>query len=172
MRQGLGAEAVRRCLRQTERVSRGREARTGRGSHLGGQRRKKKAPSASRLALPQVRYFGHPDDQWSEAEWDGVDVAHELQFHKGDLPKQRKSRSSLQSDQIIFFAVNVWIVRVDLFRFCAQCTLDLAQMRQLKLQVEEFCWVQAAGETMPWPAQVLRIDFSSLADPKPYWAEH
>lgn len=52
-----------------------------------------------------------------------------------DLPKQRKSRSSLQSDQIIFFAVNVWIVRVDLFRFCAQCTLDLAQMRQLKLQV-------------------------------------
>eukprot|EP00913_Durusdinium_trenchii_P028220 g26455.t1 len=56
--------------------------------------------------------------------------------------------------------------------FCAQCTLDLAQMRQLKLQVEEFCWVQAAGETMPWPAQVLRIDFSSLADPKPYWAEH
>lgn len=37
MRQGLGAEAVRRCLRQTERVSRGREARTGRGSHLGGQ---------------------------------------------------------------------------------------------------------------------------------------
>lgn len=56
--------------------------------------------------------------------------------------------------------------------FCAQCTLDLAQMRQLKLQVEEFCWVQAAGETMPWPAQVLRIDFSSLADPKPYWVQY
>ena len=55
--------------------------------------------------------------------------------------------------------------------FCAQCTLELAQMRKLNLKVEDFCWVQATGETMSWPARVLRIDFSSLADPKPYWVQ-
>lgn len=55
--------------------------------------------------------------------------------------------------------------------FCSQCTLKLAQMRKLNLKVEDFCWVQATGETMSWPARVLRIDFSSLADPKPYWVQ-
>lgn len=55
--------------------------------------------------------------------------------------------------------------------FCSQCTLDLAEMRKLQLQVEDFCWVQATGETVAWPARVLRIDFSSLADPKPYWVQ-
>eukprot|EP00435_Cladocopium_sp_Y103_P056970 s1152_g19.t1 len=55
--------------------------------------------------------------------------------------------------------------------FCAQCTLDLAEMRKLQLKVEDFCWVQATGETVAWPARVLRIDFSSLADPKPYWVQ-
>lgn len=55
--------------------------------------------------------------------------------------------------------------------FCSQCTLDLAEMRKLQLQVDDFCWVQATGETVAWPARVLRIDFSSLADPKPYWVQ-
>ncbi|CAJ1413361.1 unnamed protein product, partial [Effrenium voratum] len=56
--------------------------------------------------------------------------------------------------------------------FCGDCTLELAQMRKLSLQVNAFCWVQNTGESTTWPAQVLRIDFSSLADPKPYWVQY
>ncbi|CAE7272575.1 phf1 [Symbiodinium natans] len=56
--------------------------------------------------------------------------------------------------------------------FCAACTTELAEMRELSLKVDDFCWVQCTGEAHPWPAQVLRIDFCSLADPRPYWVQY
>lgn len=56
-------------------------------------------------------------------------------------------------------------------RFCSHCTLELAKLRQLHLEVDDVCWAQNTGELMAWPARVLRIDFSSLADPRPYWVQ-
>ncbi|CAE8661741.1 unnamed protein product [Polarella glacialis] len=56
--------------------------------------------------------------------------------------------------------------------FCADCTLELGKLRKLSLQVGDFAWVQGPGDTSSWPARVLRIDFVSLADPKPYWVQY
>eukprot|EP00931_Biecheleriopsis_adriatica_P000193 TRINITY_DN10019_c0_g1_i1.p1 TRINITY_DN10019_c0_g1~~TRINITY_DN10019_c0_g1_i1.p1 ORF type:complete len:619 (-),score=153.20 TRINITY_DN10019_c0_g1_i1:74-1930(-) len=56
--------------------------------------------------------------------------------------------------------------------FCSTCTLELAKMRKLSLKVGDFTWAQGNGDPHPWPARVVRIDFSSLADPKPYWVQY
>jgi len=55
--------------------------------------------------------------------------------------------------------------------FCAECTEALAKQRGLRLATGDFAWVRVPVEAQPWPARVLRIDFSSLADPKPYWVQ-
>lgn len=55
--------------------------------------------------------------------------------------------------------------------FCATCTEELARQRGLRLVVGDFAWVKWPGDAQPWPARVLRIDFSSLADPRPYWVQ-
>lgn len=52
--------------------------------------------------------------------------------------------------------------------FCSTCTLELCKMRGLKHKAGCFVWAES---TAPWPARILRIDFTSLADPKPYWVE-
>lgn len=55
--------------------------------------------------------------------------------------------------------------------FCAECTEELIKQRGLSFTVGDFAWVRAPVESQPWPSRVLRIDFSSLADPKPYWVQ-
>eukprot|EP00930_Biecheleria_cincta_P004879 TRINITY_DN105808_c0_g1_i1.p1 TRINITY_DN105808_c0_g1~~TRINITY_DN105808_c0_g1_i1.p1 ORF type:complete len:701 (+),score=159.39 TRINITY_DN105808_c0_g1_i1:76-2103(+) len=56
--------------------------------------------------------------------------------------------------------------------FCMDCTKALSKLRELRLGVGAFAWVQTSGDPHPWPAKVLRLDFSSLADPKPYWVQY
>jgi len=55
--------------------------------------------------------------------------------------------------------------------FCGSCTMELARQRGLRLAIGDFAWVVVPGDAQPWPARVLRIDFSSLADPRPYWVQ-
>lgn len=55
--------------------------------------------------------------------------------------------------------------------FCAECTEELATERSLRLRVPDLAWVRFPMDSPHWPARVLRIDFSSLADPKPYWVQ-
>jgi len=54
--------------------------------------------------------------------------------------------------------------------FCAACTKELAQLRKLRVRVADFVWAGLAGVPW-WPARVLCIDFTSLADTKPYWVQ-
>ena len=54
--------------------------------------------------------------------------------------------------------------------FCSDCTSTMARQRGL-LQEQAFCWVQRTRDPVPWPARVVRIDFSSTKDPRPYWVQ-
>lgn len=54
--------------------------------------------------------------------------------------------------------------------FCTRCTHEMAEERCLRRRSGDLVWVTRCGR-LPWPARVLRIDFASLTDPKPYWAQ-
>jgi len=52
--------------------------------------------------------------------------------------------------------------------YCASCTAELLKMRGLTIAEGDFVWARF-GDAPVWPGRVLRVDFSSLTDPKPYW---
>eukprot|EP00747_Dinoflagellata_sp_TGD_P144491 gnl/TRDRNA2_/TRDRNA2_176503_c2_seq12.p1 gnl/TRDRNA2_/TRDRNA2_176503_c2~~gnl/TRDRNA2_/TRDRNA2_176503_c2_seq12.p1 ORF type:complete len:630 (+),score=125.94 gnl/TRDRNA2_/TRDRNA2_176503_c2_seq12:136-2025(+) len=53
--------------------------------------------------------------------------------------------------------------------FCAPCSAELAKMRGVRMPIDSFVWAHLSVSQPLWPARVKRIDFSSLADPSPYW---
>lgn len=55
--------------------------------------------------------------------------------------------------------------------FCAECTLALADERGLSRKTGEFVWASSSACPEVWPARVLRIDFTSVADTRPYWVQ-
>lgn len=55
--------------------------------------------------------------------------------------------------------------------FCTTCAEALARQRGLRHRVGDFVWARLAVNAQPWPAQVLRMDFSSPKDPRPYWVQ-
>jgi len=53
--------------------------------------------------------------------------------------------------------------------FCATCTNEIAKLRNIPVAAGDFVWATLASESQYWPARVAKVDFSSLADPKPLW---
>lgn len=56
--------------------------------------------------------------------------------------------------------------------FCSECTVELAKERSLKAKLGDFVWASSGPGNPVWPARVHQIDFTSLADPKPYWVQY
>jgi len=56
--------------------------------------------------------------------------------------------------------------------FCSDCSKDLAKDRGLRAKVADFVWAKFTPNSSPWPARVTRIDFTSLADPRPYFVQY
>lgn len=55
--------------------------------------------------------------------------------------------------------------------FCAECTAELAEERGLTVKAGDFVWASSSACPQLWPARVLRIDFTSAADTRPYWVQ-
>eukprot|EP00929_Paragymnodinium_shiwhaense_P021562 TRINITY_DN14028_c0_g2_i3.p1 TRINITY_DN14028_c0_g2~~TRINITY_DN14028_c0_g2_i3.p1 ORF type:complete len:658 (-),score=180.92 TRINITY_DN14028_c0_g2_i3:158-2131(-) len=55
--------------------------------------------------------------------------------------------------------------------FCAPCTEELAKLRTLRLRGGDFAWASVPADQPVWPVRVIKVDFTSLADAKPYWVE-
>ncbi|CAK0796378.1 unnamed protein product, partial [Prorocentrum cordatum] len=57
--------------------------------------------------------------------------------------------------------------------FCGTCREAIATQRGLRLRVDDYTWVNfpPAPNGTPWPAKVLKLDFSTEQDPEPYWVQ-
>jgi len=64
-----------------------------------------------------------------------------------------------------------WFGRPEDQWFCAPCAEELARSRELRLRPGDFAWAAVPADSPPWPARVLRIDFVSLTDSRPYWVQ-
>eukprot|EP00927_Polykrikos_kofoidii_P030933 TRINITY_DN26607_c0_g1_i1.p1 TRINITY_DN26607_c0_g1~~TRINITY_DN26607_c0_g1_i1.p1 ORF type:complete len:775 (+),score=160.59 TRINITY_DN26607_c0_g1_i1:136-2460(+) len=64
-----------------------------------------------------------------------------------------------------------WFGRPEDQWFCAPCIAELARLRGLRLVAGDFAWACVPADGPPWPARVLRVDFTSLTDSKPYWVQ-
>lgn len=56
--------------------------------------------------------------------------------------------------------------------FCAPCTQALSRERKLRFKEGDFVWARYSADGLPWPARITRIDFCSLTDIRPYFAEY
>eukprot|EP00439_Symbiodinium_sp_Y106_P045929 s3190_g5.t2 len=53
--------------------------------------------------------------------------------------------------------------------YCSHCTEALAQHRALRLRPGDFAWARLKATSVLWPCVVLKLDFTKLDDPRPYW---
>lgn len=55
--------------------------------------------------------------------------------------------------------------------FCGRCVAELADSRGLRSSVGDFVWARLGTTSPPWPAQIVKVDFSTATDPKPFWVQ-
>lgn len=55
--------------------------------------------------------------------------------------------------------------------FCGACTEGIARERGLRLRAGDFAWARVKKQAPFWPAVVLRMDFASAEDRRPYWVQ-
>eukprot|EP00930_Biecheleria_cincta_P030803 TRINITY_DN2134_c0_g1_i1.p1 TRINITY_DN2134_c0_g1~~TRINITY_DN2134_c0_g1_i1.p1 ORF type:complete len:938 (-),score=227.14 TRINITY_DN2134_c0_g1_i1:117-2930(-) len=55
--------------------------------------------------------------------------------------------------------------------YCAGCTEMIARRRGLLLRPGDVAWAKMKAGTEPWPCCVIKLDFTSEEDDKPYWVQ-